>query len=387
MALASAVQKELVFEVGEYQHRLRNLRASMSRQGLDTLLVNDFPNIFYLTGHQTFGLANYHCLLVPATGNPALVVRSLESLIARKYSWLEEFVIWQDHEDPVDVTMNALRERGWAAGRIGIEENSAYLSVRAAHSLQSALRGAQIKYASGLVEELRQIKSPQEIAYIRETARLTVLGIEAAVEEAGRGKTENDVAAAATAAMYRGGSEFMAREPTVNSGPRSGIPHTTFRRRQLATGDSVLLEMSACYNRYSAPLMRTVSIGQPSDLLQRMSDACISALRAAIEKIRPGQTAGEVEAAFSAALKSGGFNAGKRAGYSIGIGFPPTWMEAHIIPLKRDDPTVLKPGMAFHIASALREPERYGAACSESVLVTETGCELLTRCEQRLFIR
>jgi Xaa-Pro dipeptidase len=381
------VEKELVFEVAEYARRLRNVRASMSERGLDTLLVHDFPNIFYLTGHQTFGLANYHCLIVPARGDPVLVVRSLESAIARKYSWLEEFVIWQDHEEPVNVTVEALNQRGWGSGRIGIEERSAYLSVFAANMLRNLLSGAEFQYASGLVEQLRRIKSRQEIDYIRKTAKLTALGIEAAVEEAGRGKTENDVAAAATAAMYRGGSEFMAREPTVNSGPRSGIAHTTFRRRELMTGDSVLLEMSACYNRYSAPLMRTISIGEPSDLLKRMSDACIAALRAATEQLRPNQTAGDVERAFSSALKAAGFNAGKRAGYSIGIGFPPTWMEAHIIPLKRDDPTVLEPGMAFHIASALREPERYGAACSESVLVTESGCELLTHCEQRLFVK
>jgi Xaa-Pro dipeptidase len=381
------VEKELIFEVSEYASRLRNVRASMSAQGLDTLLVHDFPNIFYLTGHQTFGLANYHCLIVTMRGDPVLVVRSLESAIARKYSWLEEFAIWQDHEDPVDITVEALKQRGWATGRIGIEERSAYLSVAAANKLRDVLPGVELQYASGLIEQLRRIKSRQEIDYIRRTAKLTVVGIECAVEEACRGKTENDVAAAATAAMYRGGSEFMAREPTVNSGPRSGIAHTTFRRRELVTGDSVLLEMSACYNRYSAPLMRTISIGEPSDQLKRMSDACIAALQAAIEQCRPGRTAGDVEGAFSSALKAAGFNVGKRAGYSIGIGFPPTWMEAHIIPLKREDPTVLEPGMAFHIASALREPDRYGAACSESVLITKTGCELLTHCDERLFVK
>src|SRR3546814_2056149 len=77
-----------------------------------------------------------------------------------------------------------------------------------------------------------------------------------------------------------------------------------------------------------------------------------------------------------------GLAAGKRAGYSVGIGFPPTWMEAEIIALKRDDPTVLHPGMVFHIVPALREAGQFAVGCSETVLVTENGVEVLTKLER-----
>lgn len=385
--VAGSVDKELIFDLSEYQDRIRRLKASMAKVGMDTFVAHTFENIFYLIGQQTTGLANYQCLVVPSGGDPFLVVRRLESLIAGKNSWISDFVIWEDHEDPVDVTIRALRERGLDRGTIGIEENSLYLSARSASMLRQMSDRTTLVDASGTVEQLRRIKSPRELDYIRETARITSAGMRAAIDEAGEGKTENDVAAAAVAAMYRAGSEFMAREPTVNSGPRSGIPHTSFRRRTMAKGDSILLEMSGCYNRYSAPLFRTVSIGHPSDSVRRMSDACIAALQAAIEVIKPGRSGGDVERAFSGAFQAHGFGVGKRAGYSIGIGFPPTWMETSILALKRDDDTVLEPGMALHIPAALRDPGVSGAGCSESLLVTDTGCEVITQFEQRLFVK
>lgn len=382
-----AITKELIFSLEEYQERVAKVRREMSAQGIDTLLVHTFQNIFYLTGHQTFGLTNYHCLVVPLQGELFLVVRKLESDLARKSSWLEQFVTWGDLDDPVALTVTTLQQRGLGKGRIGMEEDSSYLTPRAAARIRAGIPDAHFLDAGGTVEKVRRIKSPREIEYIRETARMTGAGIRAAIEEIGEGKTENDVAAAAIAAMYRAGSEYLQRDPTVTSGPRSGIAHTMHKRRVLQRGDAVLLEMGACYNRYSGPLMRGVVIGKPADLLQRMAEACLEGLNAALAAMKPGATAGDVDEACRKGVEKHGFPFPKRTGYSIGVGFYPTWMEAHIIALKKDDPTVLEPGMAFHMPPALREPERFGVGFSETVVVTPTGCEVLTDVERKLFIK
>jgi len=350
------------------------------------LLVHSIQNIFYLTGHQTTGIANYHCLVVPNSGDPYLILRRLELLGAQKYSWLDDFSIWSDHEDPADVTVAAIRERGFSKGVVGIDQTSSYLSVHTHRKLTGGLPGATFVDAAGVVEELRRKKSPAEIEFIRKAADITVKGMVAAAGEARAGRTENDVAAAAVSAMYRAGGEYQAREPTVNSGPRSGIPHTTFQRRVLRAGDAMILEMSGCYNRYCAPQLRTVSIGKPSDDVKRTHDACVAALGASIAVAKPGALAGDVERAYSRTLSDHGFDAGKRAGYSIGIGFYPTWMEAEIIALKKDDTTVLEPGMAFHIPPVLRVADTYGAGCSESILITDDGNELLTVLNQEIFV-
>src|SRR5690606_32297178 len=291
---------------------------------------------------------------------------------------------WEDHEDPAAVTIAALVERGLDRGTIGVDKSSISVSARFMESIQSSISTASFTDAGGLVETARRIKSSAEVEYIRRAATMTSLGMQAAIDAVEPGVTENDVAAAAVSAMYRAGSEFMSREPTVTSGPRSGIAHTSFKRRVLEHGDSILLEMSACYNRYNAPQMRVVSIGDPSDQMKKWGEAVLYGLEAAIAAVQPGATAGDIERAVREKYEAAGLSAGKRAGYSVGIGFPVTWMEAEIIALKRDDPTVLEPGMVFHIVPALREARKFSVGCSETVLVTETGHEVLTQLDRKV---
>lgn len=387
MGMRVRTKRGLVFSPEEYQGRLNRLRAEMALRGLRTMLVHTAANVYYLTGYQTFSVSNYQCLAVPAEGEPFLVVRLLESEQARASSWLDDFVLWGDIDDPVAVTVKALKEWGLARGRIGLEESSSYVPARSAYGLRNSMPEAELVDGSGSVEMGRRVKSAEELKYMRKAAKITSAGMQAAMEEISEGKTENDVAAAAFSAMVRGGSEFMAADPIVTSGPRSGIAHTTFKRRVLQGGDAVLLEIGGCYNRYFAPLMRGVVLGRADDRLKRMADACIRGLNAAIRTMRPGATAGEVDEACRTTIERAGFEYNKRTGYSVGIGFPPTWMEAHIVALKRDDPTVLEPGMTFHMPPALRELGAFGTGFSETVAVTGTGCEVLTSFERELLER
>src|SRR5205085_336887 len=114
--------KELLFEPTEYEARLKKVRAEMSRRELATLVVHTAQNIFYLTGYYTFAISNYQCAIVPAEGEPTLLVRSLESGNARKYSWVSDdgIVTWDDVDDPVALTVTSLQARGLGRGRIGL---------------------------------------------------------------------------------------------------------------------------------------------------------------------------------------------------------------------------------------------------------------------------
>jgi Xaa-Pro dipeptidase len=385
-----ATSKELLFEPAEYEARMARVRAEMARRGLDLIVVHTAQNIFYLTGHYTFAIGNYQCALVPLEGEPTIVVRDLESGNARTMSWLgdEAIVPWDDVDDPVEVTIRALRERGPARGRIGLEENSFYLSSRTATRIRRELAGVEVVDAGGLVELARRVKSPEEIAYIRRACRATARGMREAIDEIAPGKTENDVAAAAFSGMVRDGSEFLTNDPIVTSGPRSGIPHTTFKRRVLEPGDAVLLEFGAAYNRYIGPLMRCAVIGRPDDELRRFSDLCVEALNDTVAAIRPGVTAGDVDAACRGPFERAGLYDyyRKRAGYSVGIGFAPGWVEGAVLSVHKGEPTVLEPGMVFHFPPAMRMPERFAVGFSETVTVTETGCEVLSSFPRELAI-
>jgi Xaa-Pro dipeptidase len=189
--------------------------------------------------------------------------------------------------------------------------------------------------------------------------------------------------------MFKAGSEYFANDPIVTSGYRSGIPHTTFERATLRKGDTVLIELSAVYGRYVGPLMRSVTIGAPDPKVRRMAELCIEGLTRAIAAIRPGVTAGAVDDSCRTVMEEAGMYESfrKRTGYSVGFAFPPSWNEGHIISLRKGDPTVLAPGMVFHMPPALRD---YGTSCvgfSETVLVTPSGCDVLTNFPRELLVR
>lgn len=140
------------------------------------------------------------------------------------------------------------------------------------------------------------------------------------------------------------------------------------------------MEMGGTYCRYNSAMSRTVLVGQPDPRLRRMAQVSTDALAAARAKFRPGATSGEVDfAARDTIARAGLADAFKhRTGYSIGIGYPPDWGEGRLQSIKEGDPTVLEPGMVFHLIPDLKLAGLGGAVCSEVLLVTDTGHEVLT---------
>ena len=370
------IKRELFFTMEEYQARLKTIRGAMEKRGIEVLLIASPESIYYVSGYQTFGFHNYAFLALPLDGQPFLILRYLESFLAYRYAWFDDVVSWDDTTDPVKVTVDALNERGHGGKMIGIEEKSYFLQVANYKKLQAAL--PKVVDGSGCVEVARAIKSKQELAYMREAAKLTDLGFQAAVEEIHEGRTDNDVAAAAFDAMTRAGAEWLTRDPIVTTGERSGLPHSCYMRQTLKDGDAVLLEYSGVFNRYYSPLMRGAVVGKASQAVERLASVCIEALNAALNAIRPGVSSGEVDLASRSIIERAGLwdNYRKRTGYSVGIGFS-SWVEGAIASLKEDDPTVLAPGMCFHIPIALRLYGEAGVGFSETVTVTETGVEVL----------
>lgn len=119
-------------------------------------------------------------------------------------------------------------------------------------------------------------------------------------------------------------------EPLVSSGPRSGLPHMTWRRRRLEVGDPVFLELAGSHARYHAALMRMVWIGGPPVEARRMMDCSLHALEAALHEVRPGVPCSAAHEAAQRVIDDGGYTAAfrKRIGYSMGVAFAPDWGRA-----------------------------------------------------------
>lgn len=380
---------EVPFQHEEYNQRLYKVRSIMKKNNIEVLLLRDNINIFYMTGHDTVGIANYTILAIPLEGEISLLVRYLEKTGVLLTSWLndENVKTWEDHENPFLFTKNLLSERGWLDKKVAFEKSCRNFSTRDFENLEHTL-GLKLSDGSGVIEEVRKIKSNAEIEYIRKAARFSEIGMKAGMENLSAGKTENEVMAKVYEAMINAGSEYPSLCPILSGGQKSGVPHSNFRRLVLKEGDAVLFEFGGVYNRYTGALMRSAVIGEANSEIKRMNDVCAEGLQAAIDTIKPGVTSGEVDAACRKVIEEASLleNYKKRTGYSIGSSYPPDWGEGHIIDLKKDDPRVLEPGMVFHIPPALRVLNEYGVGVSETVVVAEHGCEVITNFDRELFV-
>ena len=370
---------DMTFPAEEYERRMRELRERMARRGLDAVIVTDPENLMYLTDYQTTGYSFFQALIVPLDGDSTMLTRALEQSNVIERTWLTHSRAYPDTGDAILDLVSTLRDLRLGDKRVGYERNSYYFPAYQQDRFHDAF-GDGLVDCFGIVEEGRVRKSAAEVEVMRRAARAAEAGMRAGIAAAVPGNTENEVAAEISAAMFRAGGEFPAVMPYVASGPRSMIGHSTWEGRTIEPGEHVFLEVGGCYRRYHAALMRTVINGEPDPQMQSAQDLMAHALAELRALIRPGVTVSEVDRLARRIIESNDVGAQlvTRAGYSIGIAFPPSWDEGYILSLLEGDPTPLEPGMTFHLI-----PWMWGVGgsrtvgLSDTVHVTEDGCESL----------
>ncbi|MBT6119828.1 MAG: aminopeptidase P family protein [Rhodospirillaceae bacterium] len=375
------IEKRLAFEAAEYRARLESVRGFMAEADLDALVLCLPENICYLSGFETPGYYYPQALIVTPDQDPVLAIRGLERGNFEAHSWLaaDRCIGFLDHEAPEEAIARAMAEAGADRGRIGFELARFFLPVALHDALEAVLPGASFVDASGLVERARRIKSPAEIAYLRRGSDAACAAVAVARAECRPGvSTENDIAAAVSGSMTRAGSEYAGLPVFVCSGHRTLIPHATPTEKAVQAGEAVFLEHAGVFRRYAAPIFRTLFCGPPPARVRELAGFTAEMVDRVIEAIGPGATSAAVNEAAAAVVARAGGTVHKRAGYSVGLNFPPDWGEGYMLDLKSGDGTVLEPGMVFHIPQTLRLPGEVPMALSETVLVTGTGCEVLT---------
>lgn len=379
---------EAPFTHEEYGARLRATRAGMASAGLDVLVACAPENLYYLAGYESTGHFAVQALLVGLTGEPVLITRDLETPNVTATYVYERHVAYKDHHEPVAVLARELEEGGAGRARIGIEKSYRYFSIANLERLHALLPGARLENGSPIVASLRLRKSPQELAYIREAARILDGTMQACFEAIRAGRRENEVMADVYRANLLGGSEYIGSPLYLVSGPRSARAHTAWSDRVLGAGDPLFIELGACVRRYHAARMRPVVIAPETDKLRTMAAVSRDGLEAALAALKPGATSGDVDRACRETIQRAGWGGcfHHRAGYSIGMGFA-SWSEGHILSIREGDPTAIEAGMVFHIVPYLMIDREVGIAVSETAIVTESGAEAVGTTRRELVVR
>ena len=387
----AGVPQEMAFPRSEYDARVAKVRKAMEEQGIDVLLVQYTPNFCYLAGYQTPLAFWYGCLVLPREGEPTALVPQQEIDNLMVHGWNNENIHlfdWQNNREAPAEVARVLQDQGFAEKTLGLEEALPGWGAYTAKQLQALLPRAHIKDASDLVLNFRAVKSPAEMAHVREAARLTDIGMQAGLDAIAPGKTDDDVAGAAYMAMVHAGSEYVSIQPLVYTGHVTGMLHVMQKRRVIKQSDVVGIELAGVYHRYSAPLVRPAVIGQPSDTVKRLEDYAQTTLALIGENVKPGRRASDVARAVTQNAKPLDPQAGRnqrRWGYSVGIGFPPDWVE-HSFMIDDEYDRPLEEGMVFHTPIGPRLFGKVGVSISEFWAVTATGCEPLSKLPRELTV-
>ena len=369
---------DMTFPLDEYGRRMDELRHRMEARQLDAVVITDPANLMYLTDYQTTGYSFFQALVVPLDGDSFMVTRAMEESNVIHRTWVEHTRPYRDTGDAIQQLNDALRDFGLAQSTIGYERNSYFFPAYQQDRMGQAFTDGNMLDCYGIVEAGRQRKSDVEVEVMRRAARATEAGMRAGLAAVEVGVTENEIAAEVSAAMFRAGGEFPAVMPYITSGPRSMIGHATWEGRTVQPGEHVFLEVGGCFRRYHTAMMRTAVTDELSPSMQKAQERMKSAIAAVHEEFRPGMTISDADRVVRDIIEDNDVGARlvTRAGYSIGIAFPPSWDEGSIISLKSGDMRVLEPGMTFHVI-----PWMWGVdddktvGISDTILITDDGCE------------
>lgn len=376
------------FERQEFDRRRDAVRQAMAARGIDTLLVSAPENIFYLTGLDHWGYFAPHILVVPADGEMVLATRAMEKVTIANHVKNARFEGHQDSETAADALGRALSAQ--RLGRVGIEAWSSGLPAGLAEALKTRLTAKSWIDASGLVDDIRMVKSPAEQALMRAAAKVSDAGAAAAIAAIEDGASERRVAAECERAMIEAGGTFPGFGPFIRSTRRLGEEHTTWTGDRFGPGDAVFMELTGCVARYHAPLGRLIHVGSAAKETEEMAALTADAFAAVIGAMREGALFRDVYAAWQGVVDAAGLAHYQRhhCGYMVGIGVPPSWTGGNkVTGLRRDSEIVLRTGMSFHVLSWLMGTGRGDFFMSNAVLLGPSGPEVLTKTPSGVTVR
>ena len=370
-----------VFPSAELEARLAAVRTLMRDQGLDGIVVTVPENIYYLTGLDHWGFFACHALLVPLDGAMGLMCREMERITVENQVTNAEFFGHGDTEEPSDYIVKMIDDRGLSTARVGMEKRSLFLTARIAEMTQASAPNVDWQDCSGLIDDLRLVKSPLEQEYTRKAAVAADAGMLAAIEAIQDGASDYEVSAECMHAMTLAGSEYPGFGPFVRPKTRLGEEHTTWRGEVFKKGDAVFLEIAGAYRKYQAPMGRLIYVGEAPEDAERSAQLAIDGMKAICDALKPGATTGDVYQAWQDVADAAGLAHYRRhhCGYLVSIGFPPSWTGGSMVTsLQPGSTRELKTGMTFHAHSWFTNTDVADYFISNTVMMTENGAEVLT---------
>jgi Xaa-Pro aminopeptidase len=384
----------LEFPVAEYERRINKLLASMDRDNIDAIIFNSKDNNNYFTGFQSIvwssNVSTPGALIITRNGDAVLVSTVNNKATAEVTSCVEEV----EYYDPKNknytfaaAIYDVIKKKGFANSRIGLEIGvglKMHFNYKDLMDLLVQLSSCEIVEIGDIVWECRMVKSEYEIEYMRRVCDLTARAFNSCLQEAYYGITEMELRRKIEVKMLQLGAEEL-----YGLGLRAGQERYTQGNcppcdRPIKTGEIILVDGGSIYKGYYCDIIREAIIGQPNAIQREMFDIAAEAAVEGIHKMKPGVLISDVAKAVRDLVGKTKYDhlhvTKNGCGHSIGL-------NVHEYPmLSIDTDVVLQPGMIFAIEPYILDPEHGSMGIEENVLITETGCEILSHTSHDLII-
>ena len=374
------------FPIEEYRDRARRVREEMARRDIDVLYVMSPSNLCYLTGFESIWYP-------PRAPLGVLVHREDERIVFLDYERHEHLVgisahfdeaVFYRYDDAVATVADAIRERGWAGGSVGIERWTQSPGAPLVDEVAEAIgaTGARVVDGDWTVDRVRLVKSPAELERVRRAGEIVDAAFAALPGEVRPGMTELQIASRLDGLMAELGGEPAAIRTMVSAGPDVWArAHGAPGRRPVERGDVMYVDACGVVDRYHADLCRTFAIGVPNEDAARILEVTGGSVLEVQAAVRPGdpldvaQRIAE-EYVFSRFPREQVWWVG---GYALGISVPPNWVGHTYLSNDAFEQFTWEPGYVTNYENILFGREgRFTASYMETLLMTEGGIEIMS---------
>jgi len=349
-----------------FARRIARAQDELKTRKLDLLVVEPSTNFQYFTGYNPGRSERLILLMVPASGAPVIVCPSFEVERIKRNTVISDARGWEEQENPWNLVAKAVGP----SGVVGIEPTTSYQSYR---RLARTLPRWRFEDGALVTERLRIIKSPEEIALIRQAIAATEASIAATFTQLAVGMSERDVSALLSREMASRGSPGGG---LVQFGPSSALPHGGPSAGRLTRETVVLIDAGSRVEGYTSDITRTIWFGDaPSDEFKKVYNIVHDAQTAAIENAKPNVTqCQEVDRAARKVISDAGY--GQYFTHRLGHGMG---MDGHEAPyMVEGNTTRMEPGIVFSDEPGIYQLGKFGVRIEDDCTMTPTGVEFLS---------
>ena len=346
---------------------------------LDVAYISNFESIKYLTGFDSDPIERVLALFVFPDNEPFLFAPALEVEAIKDTGWTHPVYGYLDHEKPFAMIADYIRQRNSNPVHWAIEDSN--LTVDRYNVLRQEFPNAKFeKDITPTIENLRMIKTPEEIKMLDAAGAEADYAFEVGFKAVQVGKTEADVAAELEYALKKRGVMNMSFDTLIQAGAHAAEPHGATAMNKIENNELVLFDLGTIHKGYISDASRTVAVGKLNDKQKDIYKVCLEAQLAAQDYAKPGITAASLDKVARDIIDKAGYGEYfiHRLGHGMGMG------EHEVPSIMEGNDLILKEGMCFSIEPGIYIPDFAGVRIEDCVHITKDGCEPFTHTSKEL---